>query len=426
MPYVRNLVYLALLILMSPWLLLASVTKGKYRQGFGEKLLGLVPRLPASGVDSSQRRIWLHAVSVGEVNLLQPILQELEQRYPDWECVISTTTRTGYDLARQKYSPRRVFYCPLDFTWAVKTSLRRIQPDLLILVELELWPNLIHYASKLCPVTIINGRLSEKSANGYRRLGFLIRPTIRKLEHIAVQNQQYADRFLEIGATEEQLTVTGSIKFDGVESNRHNEKTLELKALAGITDDDVVLLTGSSQIEEEKLCLNYLKAHLDEFPQLKLILVPRHPERFDQVARLCSDSGIAFVRRSEMDASSSANTRLMLIDAIGELGAWWGLADIAFVGGSLGSRGGQNMIEPAAYGATVCFGPNTWNFRDIVELMLQHQAAKVIHSREQFDAFIRWCIESPQEAAQMGQAAATLVAQQQGATRRTVDILSYL
>ena len=131
MPHVRNLVYLLLLILLSPWFVINAITKGKYRQGLSEKLLGLVPRLPASGVDSSKRRIWLHAVSVGEVNLLQPVLQELEQRYPDWESVISTTTKTGYELARQKYSPRTVFYCPLDFSWAVKTALRRIQPDLL-------------------------------------------------------------------------------------------------------------------------------------------------------------------------------------------------------------------------------------------------------------------------------------------------------
>ena len=426
MPHVRNLVYLLLLILLSPWLVINAVTKGKYRQGLTEKLLGLVPRLPASGVDSSKRRIWLHAVSVGEVNLLQPVLQELEQRYPDWECVISTTTKTGYELARQKYSPRTVFYCPLDFSWAVKTALRRIQPDLLVLVELELWPNLIHYATKNCTVTIINGRLSEHSTKGYKRLGLLIKPTLRKLKHIAVQNEKYADRFIELGAKNNQITVTGSIKFDGAETNRKNPKTRELRQLAGISDDDVILLVGSSQIEEEELCLNYFKAHMDEFSQLKLILVPRHPERFEEVAQRCRQIEIPFLRRSEMTSSAHTNARLLLIDVIGELGAWWGLTDIAFVGGSLGSRGGQNMIEPAAYGAAVSFGPNTWNFKDIVELILHHQAARVIHSDEEFEEFVRWCIESPEDAAAMGQTAAELVANQQGATRRTVDILSYL
>ena len=426
MPYVRNIVYLLLLILLSPWLMIVAITKGKYRQGFVQKFIGLVPRLPASGVDSTQRRIWLHAVSVGEVNLLQPVLLELEQRYPEWECVISSTTKTGYELARQKYSPRTVFYCPLDFSWAVKAALRRIQPDLFVLVELELWPNLIHYAAKACPVAIINGRLSENSAKGYSRLGPLIKPTLRKLTHIAVQNQQYADRFLAIGASEDQVTVTGSIKFDGAESNRENSKTQELKELAGITKDDVVLLTGSSQIEEESLCLQFFQNHLDEFPNLKLILVPRHPERFESVSEMCRNSNIPFVRRSAMEAGVPANTRLFLIDVIGELGAWWGLTDIAFVGGSMGSRGGQNMIEPAAYGAAVSFGPNTWNFKDIVELILHHKAAKIIHSSEQFTEFVRWCIESPEKAAEMGQAAAKLVANQQGATRRTVDILSYL
>ncbi len=426
MPYVRNIVYLLLLLLLSPWLMLTAITKGKYRQGLVQKFIGLVPRLPASGVDATQRRIWLHAVSVGEVNLLQPVLLELEQRYPDWECVISSTTKTGYELARQKYSPRTVFYCPLDFSWAVKTALRRIQPDLFVLVELELWPNLIHYAAKACPIAIINGRLSENSAKGYSRLGPLLKPTLRKLTHIAVQNQQYADRFLDIGASEEQVTVTGSIKFDGAESNRDNAKTRELKKLAGITQNDVVLLTGSSQIEEESLCLQFFQDHFNEFPNLKLILVPRHPERFESVSEMCRKSNIPFVRRSDMEAGVPSSTRLFLIDVIGELGAWWGLTDIAFVGGSMGSRGGQNMIEPAAYGAAVSFGPNTWNFKDIVELILHHKAAKVIHSNEQFTEFVRWCIEFPEQAAEMGQAAANLVANQQGATRRTVDILSYL
>ena len=426
MPYVRNIVYLLLLILLSPWLMIVAITKGKYRQGLVQKFIGLVPRLPASGVDSTQRRIWLHAVSVGEVNLLQPVLLELEQRYPDWECVISSTTKTGYELARQKYSPRTIFYCPLDFSWAVKTALRRIQPDLFVLVELELWPNLIHYAAKACPVAIINGRLSENSAKGYSRLGPLLKPTLRKLTHIAVQNQQYADRFLAIGASEDQVTVTGSIKFDGAESNRENSKTQELKELAGITKDDVVLLTGSSQIEEESLCLQFFQNHLDEFPNLKLILVPRHPERFESVSEMCKNSNIPFVRRSDMEAGVPANTRLFLMDVIGEWSAWWGLTDIAFVGGSMGSRGGQNMIEPAAYGAAVSFGPNTWNFKEVVELILHHKAAKIIDSSEQFIEFVRWCIECPEQAAEMGQAAAKLVANQQGATRRTVDILSYL
>ena len=426
MPYLRNLAYLVLLILLLPWLLISVITKGKYRQGFGAKFLGLVPRLPATGVDSSQRRIWLHAVSVGEVNLLRPVLQELEQRYPDWECVISTTTRTGFDLARQKYSSRTVFYCPLDFSWAVKTALKRIQPDLFILIELELWPNLIHYTAKKCPVKIINGRLSENSSRGYKKLGFLIRPTLRKLSHIAVQNEQYAQRFLEIGATAEQITVTGSIKFDGAESNRANEKTLALKQLAGIQDDDVVLLAGSTQVEEERLCLRFFNQHQSTYPNLKLILVPRHPERFDDVADMCKNAGFEFMRRSAMDQPVPSDIRVLLIDVIGELGAWWGLTDIALVGGSMGSRGGQNMIEPAAYGAAVCFGPNTWNFKDIVELLLHHQAAKVIHSTEQFEEFIDWCIHTSDQAQSMGKAAAELVALQQGATRRTVDILSFL
>ncbi|MDE0819454.1 MAG: 3-deoxy-D-manno-octulosonic acid transferase, partial [Pirellulaceae bacterium] len=212
MPWLRNLVYLLLIVLLLPKLIYSAVRHGKYRQGFAEKFLGFVPRIH---IDAKKRCIWFHAVSVGEVNLLQTLIQEIEQRDPQCQCVISTTTRTGYELARKKYAPRTVFYCPLDFSWAIKTALRRIQPKLLVLVELELWPNLIHFAAQQTKVVVVNGRLSANSTRGYRRLGFMIKPTVRQLNHIAVQNDEYYQRFLSIGAAITQLTITGSIKFDG-------------------------------------------------------------------------------------------------------------------------------------------------------------------------------------------------------------------
>nr|MCS5629329.1 3-deoxy-D-manno-octulosonic acid transferase [Pirellulaceae bacterium] len=372
MPWLRNLVYLLLIVLLLPKLIYSAVRHGKYRQGFAEKFLGFVPRIH---LDANKRCIWFHAVSVGEVNLLQTLIQEIEQRDPQCQCVISTTTRTGYELARKKYAPRTVFYCPLDFSWAIKTALRRIQPKLLVLVELELWPNLIHFAAQQTKVVVVNGRLSANSTRGYRRLGFMIKPTVRQLDHIAVQNDEYYQRFLSIGAATTQLTVTGSIKFDGAQSDRQNERTVELKRLAGIYDTDFVIVAGSTQVEEEKISLSVLLKLLPEFPQVKLVIVPRHPERFNDVARAIEHTDLLAGRRSTITEPVDPSTKVILVDAVGELGAWWGLADIGFVGGSMGKRGGQNMIEPAAYGVTVCFGPNTSNFRDIVEMLLANSAA---------------------------------------------------
>jgi len=420
MPWLRNLVYLLLIVLVLPKLIYSAVRHGKYRQGFTEKFLGFVPR---SQIDVSKRCIWFHAVSVGEVNLLQTLIQEIEQRDPQCHCVISTTTRTGYQLARKKYAPRTVFYCPLDFSWAIKAALRRIQPDLLVLVELELWPNLIHFAARQAKVMVVNGRLSANSTRGYRRLGFIIKPTVRQLDHIAVQNDEYYQRFLSIGATTAQLTVTGSIKFDGAQADRQNQQTVELKRLAGISNTDFVIIAGSTQVEEEKISLHVLQQLLPKIPQLKLVIVPRHPERFEDVARAIKQTGLRSARRSTITKPVDPSTKVILVDAVGELGSWWGLANIGFVGGSMGKRGGQNMIEPAAYGVAVCFGPNTTNFRDIVELLLADNAAQVVHDQNEFEQFVLATINDPTQANKMGQRAKQLVHEQQGATTRSLDIL---
>lgn len=420
MPWLRNLVYLLLIVLLLPKLIYSAVRHGKYRQGFSEKFLGFVPRIH---IDANKRCIWFHAVSVGEVNLLQTLIQEIEQRDPLCQCVISTTTRTGYELARKKYAPRTVFYCPLDFSWAIKNALRRIQPKLLVLVELELWPNLIHFAAQQTKVVVVNGRLSANSTRGYRRLGFMIKPTVQQLDHIAVQNDEYYQRFLSIGAATTQLTVTGSIKFDGAQSDRQNERTVELKRLAGISDTDFVIVAGSTQVEEEKISLSVLLKLLPEFPQVKLVIVPRHPERFNEVARAIEHTDLLAGRRSTITKPVDPSTTVILVDAVGELGAWWGLADIGFVGGSMGKRGGQNMIEPAAYGVTVCFGPNTSNFRDIVEMLLANSAAQVVHNQTEFEQFVLDAIHDGTKANEMGQRAKQFVVEQQGATTRSVDIL---
>ncbi len=295
--------------------------------------------------------------------------------WPDWECVVSTTTRSGYGLAQARFPQLSVFYCPLDFSWAVRRAMRthpatnagagRIgivaQPD----------PRRPASGRR---VAVINGRLSERSFRGYRRISpaggsdaAATRPGRRPDFGIcrAVSGP---------GASRQAVRITGSIKFDGAESDRGNAQTTRLAELAGIGLDDVVFLAGSTQEPEEQLALETYRRCVARFPRLKLILVPRHPERFDRVAQMLADSGIAWCRRSQLDAQpqrGQPGAGVLLVDRIGELRAWWGTAKIAFVGGSLTPRGGQNMIEPAAYGAAVSFGPATHNFRDVVALMLR-------------------------------------------------------
>lgn len=418
---VFDLFYVLLLVALSPWLIYQAITKQKYRTGFAAKFLGRVPH--RSG---SRPCVWLHAVSVGEVNLLAALLAELAQRRPDLECVISTTTVTGFEVACKKYPEQLVFYCPLDFSWAVRAAMRRIRPNLLVLAELELWPNLIRAArAHGARVAVVNGRLSDRSFRGYHRARAIIRPILEQLDRIAVQNRQYADRFLALGSKVSAVCITGSMKFDGVQSDRNHPATQRLRHMAGIRPTDVVFLAGSTGEPEEELAIATYQLLTVAFPALRLIIVPRHPERFAAVAELLSTSGIPYVRRSELERARS-DARILLVDTVGELSAWWGTADIAFVGGSLNGRGGQNMIEPAAYGAAVCFGPNTRNFRDIVAQLLDASAAEVVANGEELTSFVLRCLAEPGVAAGLGERAQSLIRRQQGATARTVDALEML
>jgi 3-deoxy-D-manno-octulosonic-acid transferase len=424
--WVLNAAYLAVILLALPWLLYQRFRHGKYRDGFRAKFFGDVPKRRGE-----KPCLWLHAVSVGEVNLLEPILKRWEARHPDWDVVISTTTQTGFTLAQKKYAPRQVIYCPLDFTWAVEAAIRGIRPTLFVLAELELWPNLISAAKRNgAQVAVINGRLGEKSFRGYRRIKWLVQRVLCQIDILAVQNEEYAERFLALGAAPACVPITGSIKFDGARTDRQSPEIERLTGLAGIAANDVIFLAGSTQDPEESIALSVFERLSTEHPQLKLVLVPRHPERFNDVAVLLDRSGISYQRRSQLATGNwplaTDSPRITLIDAVGELGHWWGLSKIAFVGGSLTNRGGQNMIEPAAYGAAISFGPNTWNFRDVVTQFLSDEAAVVVTGEQELESFVRRCLADSDFAESLGRRAKELVLRQQGATDRTIELLERL
>lgn len=417
-----DFLYLLALVGASPLLLYRALRYRKYREGWAQKFFGLVPRLeaPARG----RRRIWLHAVSVGEVNLLKTIVAELDATRPDWEFVVSATSKTGFDLARRLFGERTtVFYCPLDLTWAVRAAFRRIRPTALVLVELELWPNLIAAAKRFgADVAIVNGRIGDGSFRGYRRIRRLLAPTFRRVDAIVAQDELAAEYFRELSPVPERIVVSGSMKFDGARTERDNPATRRLANVAGIAPNDVVFLCGSSQAPEEAAALETFRRLEKEFPQLKLILVPRHKERFEEVAALLDASEFSWTRRSTATGATEPR-RILLVDALGELGAWWGTAQIAFVGGSWGTRGGQNMLEPAGFGAAVSFGPNVRNFRTIVDALLRANAAVVVANVDEMTAFVREALENVEFRERLGAAARGLVLQNRGATRRTVDAL---
>jgi len=419
LPLLLDLCYLVLLVLMSPLILWKRWVSGKYRQGLEQKILGRLPRRR----DHSSPRVWIHAVSVGEVLQLRQIVAGLKSARPDLQILITTTTDTGYSVAQDKLEGCVVAFFPLDFSLAVARALDRTTPDLIVLVELELWPNFLNAAfHRSIPVLLINGRLSARSFRGYSRISLLLEPLLEQFRLIATQSEEYRDRFLELGSRPERTVVTGSIKFDGVVTDRKNPRTEELREWLQVRPEELVFLAGSTQDPEERYAVEVFKSLRDEFPQLRLILVPRHPERGDSVAAMLQSEGLPVARRSRAGMTLSASQRPVgLLDTVGELGACWGLADVAFVGGSFTSRGGQNMLEPAAYGAAVCYGPDTRNFRQIVELLEAVQGSVRVRSVDELKGFVKSMLADRDAALAMGARAQRLVLEHQGATQRTVD-----
>lgn len=428
MAHLLNIVYFLFLTLISPWLIYKALTTGKYRRGFWRKLVG-----QSLLRDGDEPCIWFHGVSVGEIHLLRQVVAAFQMRHPDWDCVISTTTDTGYDEACKRFPDLHVFYWPLDFSWAVRRALRRVKPSLVVLAEGELWPNFLTAANdRGVLVAVINARLSPRSLQRYEKISWLAHRILASIDLIAAQTEDYADAFLKLGVPAERVHVTGSVKYDGVETNRANPRTQELARLLSLDNgsNNLIWIAGSTQDPEEQIILETYRGLQKEFPGLRLFLVPRQKDRFDEVARLLEHSSLPFIRRSKLTAPSSLAphpSSLVLVDTIGELGALWGLADVAFVGGSLdGRRGGQNMIEPAAYGAAVIFGPHAWNFRDTADKLVAAGGAIQIQGSDDLEATVRRLLRNAQERAHLGRNARDFVMKQQGATHRTIDCLDRL
>lgn len=420
MPCLLNLVYATLLAVCSPILLYRSLRTGRYRDGWREKLLGQAPTRVGD-----RPCVWFHAVSVGEVLLLKAVLGELRRRRPGWDAVISTTTRTGLAVARRTYPDLVTFYAPLDFSWAVERAIARVRPTVLALVELELWPNLVWSAKRAgARVAIVNGRLSSRSHRGYRRIRRPLGPTLRRIDAVAAQNGEYASRFVDLGVPPARVRVTGSVKFDGLESDRGNPRTVALRRALGLAPSELIFVAGSTMEGEEAAALAAYRQARRSHPNLRLVLVPRHAERFDEVAAWLAARGEPVVRRSEAPAAPGrrpgAPAPVVLVDTLGELAAVWGLADVAFVGGSLlPGRGGQNMIEPAAFGASVLFGTHTANFREVVEQLRECGGARVVGDAADLASALLEDLDDPEAAARRGSAARTYVLAQDGASGRT-------
>ncbi|TWT84176.1 3-deoxy-D-manno-octulosonic acid transferase [Planctomycetes bacterium CA13] len=421
-----NLIYFVALLLVSPVVVYRMLRHGRYRRGANEKLFGL-SKAAAHALTGGKPCIWIHAVSVGEVNLVRVLADRLQKRHPNSRVIVSSSTDTGYDLAVKLFGAKRVFFCPLDFSWAVRRAIENLNPSILLLAELELWPNLIRIATEReCPVMVFNARLSEKSAKQYDRFGLFTRRTFARIAWAGCQNEQNAQRFLRCGTLSERIDVTGSIKFDDAPSTRETIEVQSRMHWAGVDPWHRVWMVGSTQPGEEEMAIEIYKRLRRSHKELRLILVPRHVERFDAVAGLVNRAGLKVHRRSidsSLDQQTWSSDTVILVDTIGELRHWWGVCQIATVGGSFGDRGGQNMLEPAGYGCAVSFGPDTRNFKEIADqLILEGGALRVMDSSE-LQAFVLRCLDDIPISDELGRIARRVIRQHQGATNRTIEAI---
>src|SRR5580698_6603239 len=419
------LIYTALLaagLLVSlPYWLMQRLRHGKYRAGLGERL----GRIPQRLADQPARpAIWIHAVSVGEVLAISSLATELTKRFSQHRVVISTTTDTGQKLARTRFDEENVFYFPLDFAFAIRPYFRLLQPELVVTAETEFWPNFLRLAhASGARIAVVNARISDRSWSGYRRLRRFLAGVLRNVDLFLAQTDEDARRLADIGAPAERIHVTGNLKFD-VPAPTAPPIIASLRGAFQQASTGPVIVCGSTFDGEEPILLQAFVNVLASHPRAVMILAPRHPERFGEVAKLLEQLGIRFWRRS-LWSGDPIGGGVLLIDTIGELASLYALADIAFVGGSLVPRGGHNILEPALHSVPIVVGNHTENFRDIVSLFQNRDAVRVVGLAELPPALME-LISNPAERAELGRRAAETIRAQMGGTQRTLQALEKL
>lgn len=409
------------LLVSLPYWLYQVLRHGKYRRGFAERMGKVPARL---GLPMNGPVIWIHAVSLGEVLAIVGLVGQLRRTFPKHRVLISTTTDTGQEQARKRFGEENVFYFPMDFASAIRPYLQALRPELVILAETEFWPNflrLVHATG--VPIAVVNARVSDRSWPRYLRFRWALRRMLAQVQLFLAQTQEDANRLQSIGADPHRIQATGNLKFD-VNLPAPSAIVESLRRSLSTEGAGPILVCGSTVEDEEPVLLKAFENIRVGHPHAVMILAPRHPERFEAVAKLIERMEITWYRRSNWSGEPLAGG-VLLVDTIGELAALYSLADVAFVGGSLVPRGGHNIIEPAQHGVAVVTGNHTENFRDIVSLFQSRDAVRIVGVSE-LPLTLMHLLDHDAERMALGRRAKETILSQMGATSRTVQALKVL
>jgi|APTNR8051073442_1049403.scaffolds.fasta_scaffold00016_203 3-deoxy-D-manno-octulosonic-acid transferase len=414
-------------LLLLPKFLLRMARRGGYARDFSQRFGHYRPEVVAR-LDE-HRRVWVHAVSVGEIFVALKLMEQWRERRPEVHFVLTTNTSTGHSIAAKKLDARDVLlYFPLDAPWIIRRVLDTLDPLALILVELELWPNLVRMAhARSVPVILVNGRVSDHSFGGYQKLRAFTRRLLPLVDALCVQTKLDGERLVALGARADRVRVLGTAKYDVATFDPSGESAArELLRRARINDTDLILLGGSTWAGEEQALLDTYKGLKTRYRNLVLVLAPRHVERTPEVLREIKESHMSVVRRSDLknpDFPVRARPQVFLLDTTGELMHFYACADIIFVGKSLTQHGGQNPIEPALYGKPIVVGRNMENFRAVVEDLRAAEAVVEVGDLQSLRRSLDDLCSNPARRLALGEAAARLVREKVGATERTLDLL---
>jgi 3-deoxy-D-manno-octulosonic-acid transferase len=423
--FLYNILFVIGFIVLLPRFFYRMCRRGGYGRHFWQ-------RLGFYGRDVSRQLregswVWIQAVSVGEVFVAFRFMEEMRSRHPELRFVLSTTTSTGHAIARKKVSDDDVLiYFPVDFPLVTKHVLDIIRPKVLILVECELWPNLMRLSKRRgIPVVLVNGRISEHSYQGYRKLRMFTRRILPLVDLLCVQSEQDREKLIELGGSPEQLKVMGSAKYEVAQSDpAAEEKAREILDKAGLRDGKLILLGGSTWPGEEAILLDLYRAMHARHGNLALVLAPRHVERTGEVLKEIEARGLTVLQRSHVgDETAAEAADVFLIDTTGELKSFYAHATVIFIGKSLTQHGGQNIIEPALYGKPIIVGPNMENFPVVIEDFRSAKAIVQVSGPEGLEKAVADLLGSEEERAAYGDRAAQLVRDKAGAVEATVEMI---